>query len=296
MNTYNRILSNRSDMTDWLIHFTRNNENGLSAREILRDILLEGVLRPGFSVRTKGNTIYGLEPAVCFSEQPISFFKSSLKARREPERMAGFGLLIHKQAIFKVGGLPVIYGLKNPQELQIGELEYKSGYRIINPDTIPKSLQYRYVAFNPDPNPLYGSMIDWSHEREWRWKSDTRDGSERPHPWKPLEIFRLVAFGPRTTYINPVCVFVEKNFDIAWMQNEIITGLLPLISEDTINPDYYANFMEGLIRTKIVSLESLKDCPRFEEVNDDLKLSLITDEDVNKLPEWWHKKRKIKKN
>ncbi|GAB4207025.1 MAG: hypothetical protein OHK0022_34770 [Roseiflexaceae bacterium] len=85
--TYERLLESRLDTTEWLIHFTRN-QGKIRARDILLNIIKEGALRPGQSIRKtrstqeERSTIYGGEPVVCFTEQPLIYFIEYVKARR----------------------------------------------------------------------------------------------------------------------------------------------------------------------------------------------------------------------
>ena len=134
---YRDILRRRRDMTEWLIHFTRD-RNGASAREVVRSILIEGALRPDFATRgtPPKNTIYGPSPAVCFSEQPLSAFLQYLAARADPSAMAGYGILIHKHDVYAAGGLPVIYGLGVAEELQPGHPLYDPTRRLLDPSRI----------------------------------------------------------------------------------------------------------------------------------------------------------------
>lgn len=119
---------------------------------------------------TSEATIYGPAPAVCFSEQPLAMFAQYLAARADLAAMAGYGLLIHKHDLYVAGGLPVIYGLGLAREPGPGDDGYDPSRRLLDPTRISLYEQYRYVAFAPNrkPNPL-----DWSHEREWRWPSDS---------------------------------------------------------------------------------------------------------------------------
>ena len=287
--TYRKILANRHDMTEWLIHFTRKKE-GLEPKEALRKILIEGTLIPGFSERNGRKTIYGPYPAVCFSEQPLSFFKSTLEFRKNPDKMAGYGLLIHKQSIFKAGGLPVIYGIypNTNLELKMGNPGYAENFRLINPEILPINQQYRYVAFNPRPvNELINyNFIDWTHEREWRWKasSSANDLGEDP---ANFQYFRD-KYQTDRPYIHHVCAFVETANDVAWLQTEIEKDIKGLRSIDNYSP------IPGLIRTKIISLENTNDYLRFEDIPEENKPWLVSDEKVRELDEGWQEYRVFK--
>lgn len=53
------ITDNRTDMTGWIIHFTRNHD-ALSAHQSLERILYTGKLKPGYSIRKDKTTLYGV--------------------------------------------------------------------------------------------------------------------------------------------------------------------------------------------------------------------------------------------
>jgi hypothetical protein len=214
--TYSEILKRRQDMTEWLIHFTRDRA-GVSAREILRIILIEGILRPGFAERvvrgtSREKTIYGPYPAVCFSEQPLDAFLQYLSARANSSAMAGYGILIHKHDVYAAGGLPVIYGLSRVQELPSDDPLYDPRRRLLDPNLISMDEQYRYVAFAPNRDRY---PLDWSHEREWRWPSSASQFGNG--------LFRLGAtfVGKNGSFEGRVNAFVRYDSDVAWLQGEI---------------------------------------------------------------------------
>ncbi|MBW2063376.1 MAG: hypothetical protein JRJ03_00445 [Deltaproteobacteria bacterium] len=155
---WKRIKNNRTDITDWLIHWThgRLDEKGyVQPFEVLKEILSCGFLKPTFapkSSRTIGethNTIKGDYPAVCFTDQPLSAFIQSCRAlggRYQP-----YGIAIKKSSLFIYGGRPVIYGDKNLLE------------RLHEDD------KHLWARYDPIPDPLYRNYpVDWTHEREWR--------------------------------------------------------------------------------------------------------------------------------
>jgi hypothetical protein len=201
-------------MSDWLVHFTRQ-VNGRPAREVLRTILVEGVLRPGFAPRGRSMrpTIYGPTSAVCFSEQPIAAYINYLDARREPWGMSGYGLLLHKHDVFVAGGLPVIYGLDHCVELNEGDDGYDPQRRLLDPTRLPYEEQYRFVTFAPTRSP---HPVDWTHEREWRW------AARGPHAG-PEGLYYLAAnyANARGDFVGRVHAFVQTDADISWLQQEV---------------------------------------------------------------------------
>jgi len=283
--TIEDILHERQDMTDWLLHFTRKTENR-GARDVLLSILVEGVIRPGFSERIIGQrkqlkkTIYGPHAAVCFSEQPLNAFVHYLRARNDPAAMAGYGILIHKRDVYAAGGLPVIYGLPKGEELHHGEQGYDSQKRLLRRENLPLDLQYRYVVFVPTET----GPIDWTHEREWRWPANSSIISSEP----------LFYLGPNrysgkngVIFESRVHAFVNNDEDILWLQEKLKealehnqVGQVPYSKSNRKPYSYY--WTDNLQYVRIISLDEVrknnacKEFLRFDEWPEDHKYSLIT--------------------
>ena len=154
-----RIKQARDDLTDYLIHWTRDsNVHGVnkSPFEVLQSILACGYLKPSFAPRTSAfasgpvrYTVRGPRPAVCFTEQPLSAFLKSCDAL--PDRYNPYAVAVRKDRLFEYGGRPVIYGDEDFLH------------------SVPDHQKFLWVRFQPTPNSnLGGYPIDWTHEREWR--------------------------------------------------------------------------------------------------------------------------------
>jgi hypothetical protein len=153
-----QIKQARPDLTDYLIHWTRERTidgKTMTAFEVLKLIIKCGFLKPSFARRPRytvggvENTIKGRYPAVCFTEQPLDAFIKSCNTL--PSRYQPYGIAVRKDRLFEYGGRPVIYG----DESQLNEL--------------PEDRKYLWVHFQPVPNrSLGGYPLDWTHEREWR--------------------------------------------------------------------------------------------------------------------------------
>lgn len=164
----------RHDITEWMIHFTSNffdeNDYGelqgsASAYEVLKTILRINGLRPSYSLRNGKTTLFGGEPVICATEMPIYSLIEYVKSRRDPTMVGGYGVAFLKKEFFQMGARPVIYGLSEKK------LTYKKNegyYRILEEKDLSLDEQYRYVPFNLSRD----KWIDWSHEREWRWKEN----------------------------------------------------------------------------------------------------------------------------
>jgi hypothetical protein len=126
----------RSDISRWLIHFTKGTSiEGAFLR--LRKIISESTLL------ASGNLIRGGYPCICFSEAPLPSLVQGLVNPAHYSKYSPFGVMVSKQWLFERGGRPVIY---QPDD------EYAA---------LPESHKWRHVRYEPP-------TIDFSWEREWR--------------------------------------------------------------------------------------------------------------------------------
>lgn len=175
----------RFDLSNYLIHFFRDIDlesgNGIVFPEhmgwqnlyedtsfpavfMLRAALRNGRLWATWSVRNDVRTIYGPNPAICFTEMPIAAFLEAGRSRwNSGQAMSPYGLVFPKDILFQLGARPVISG----SSADVDTFAYfdGDGNRLLPENHINFQEQYRYVTFN-----IGGSRdIDWTHEREWRW-------------------------------------------------------------------------------------------------------------------------------
>ncbi|MEQ9927514.1 DUF4427 domain-containing protein, partial [Pectobacterium parvum] len=172
----------RFDLSDYLIHFFRDvdlngnsyihlpehcgfnnlhHNNIIDAKYLLRLSLRHYKLFASWSYRSGVRTIYGYDPAVCFTDMPISAYLQSGKERLlKNEKIGLYALALPKNSMFSVGARPVIYGLDNSTSTTTQESN--GDERILNENSLPLIEQYRYVTYIPN-------AVDWTHEREWRW-------------------------------------------------------------------------------------------------------------------------------
>lgn len=127
----------RTDLSDWLIHFTKGDDKEATKRikNILTENRLKGARNP---------------PVICFSEAPIQEFSKlfSLFKRYPDPRFAPYGIAVKKSWLFSKGGRPVIYQPESEKKL------------------LPRELQYRHVAFDPISK-------DFTWQREWRIQTES---------------------------------------------------------------------------------------------------------------------------
>lgn len=174
----------RYDLSDRLIHFFRavdtqhpdtptlsdhwsfasveNFDEPFSPFFLMRNAVRQGRLWATWSVRNSRRTVYGPDPAVCFTEMPIAaFVEAGLARAAAGQAMSPYGLVLPKTAMYGLGARPVIYGLSG----DVNVTDTANGARMIASHQLPPQEQYRYVTYNPAGS----KPIDWTHEREWRW-------------------------------------------------------------------------------------------------------------------------------
>jgi hypothetical protein len=157
---WKRIRDARSDITDWLIHWTSSQRiDGKFHREIqiLQIILQCGYLKPTFAPRSSYSSytvgseklrIHGPQPAVCFTDQTLRAF---IQSYNNLDRYKPYAIAFEKRNLYTYGARPVIYSDENML------VRLKDGDK------------YLWVHYQPYFNELDRKYpIDWTHEREWR--------------------------------------------------------------------------------------------------------------------------------
>lgn len=138
----------------YVTHFTKES-NDLTVFQVLKKILTEKKIVGS----NQNGYVIGNSRAVCFEDVPLygvcqnSFHEQINKAELGGTlRYRPIALTFEKEYIFNKGGRPVLYEQKDIAKRILPQDEW---WRIINYDLSNQ-----------------GSIIDWTHEREWRIKSD----------------------------------------------------------------------------------------------------------------------------
>ena len=145
----------RPDFSDWLVHLTREVDEGNDAFaalldapkpkryvapfDVLCNILSDGAIAGGLGF------VKGHRRVACFSEIPLSSIAHF--ASRPDEKLSRYryyGIAVSKAAAYAQGGRPVIY-----------LPDSESGW-------VPEDQRWRLVRFEPQ------NRIDYTFEREWR--------------------------------------------------------------------------------------------------------------------------------
>ena len=151
---------NRSDISSWLLHLVKPGLDSFgqptSSFEVLCNIVAEGVLRA-----SKQPHILERDPAgaVCFYDVSPQHWKELVNTN--PSRRTAHGIIVHKTALWHLGGRPAIY----TDESSADGWPERHRYRLVHTD----------LSRQPAP-------IDWTHEREWRFRGDLRL-REYPGAW-----------------------------------------------------------------------------------------------------------------
>lgn len=159
MDDFKQIYKDRFDMSDHLIHFTRQNGDS-SAFETLKKIIKTGRINCGWSERNTRRTIFGKYPAVCFTEMPLISLMNYVKNRNDFSKVDFYGIALSRGNMFHLGARNVIYGVSNEND-EVEELE--NGERFT--PFLTDEEQYRYMLTG------IKHTNDWTHEREWRWRN-----------------------------------------------------------------------------------------------------------------------------
>ncbi|MGP3505294.1 hypothetical protein [Paracidovorax citrulli] len=275
------LNNRRHDHTSWLTHFVRGRDPDqdfpgtteeeylyyageeldpdAGAFDVLKAIIRLGGIKPGYSFRGGRTTIYGGKPAVCATEMPLYSLAKYAKSRAKQGNVSVYGIAFLKSEFYASGGRPAIYGLSTDDVSYVTNTDTS---RILAESVLPRSEQYRYVAYNPA---LPRRRLDWSHEREWRWipRHEQKDeiwAKEQNGlgPTPALPVFKGRIDG---RHFTKVCIIVWSNDEAEDVRN-LLTGLYLAGSNN-----YGTPFDKSLIeRSSIIVLEAV--VKAVEEGND----------------------------
>jgi hypothetical protein len=149
-------LSERSDLSSSIVHLTRKGTAANLVEQLLK-ILDDKTL---IGSTTDSGFIVGKTPAVCFQDAPLHSIAQNIwfeqKYRKQNPsakvRYYAVGLSFKKDYAYKKGARPVLYEQTEKAKKILPENEW-----------------WRIVNFNLSDN---NSIIDWTHEREWRCPND----------------------------------------------------------------------------------------------------------------------------
>jgi hypothetical protein len=284
------MQAQRDDMTDWLIHFTKDinvndqvdvyvevfneesNEieyeldytnqflpgiSNYSAFDCIKKIINECGIRYGYSFRNGITTLYGGGPVICLTEMPLLSLIKYAKTRYK-KAVSTYGIAVLKKDAFRFGARPVISGLS--KGIDFSFIENTETRRIIQPAILPLNEQYRLVPLNlNDRNP-----IDWTHEREWRIKrkNDIKDVITVEYENQFAEIEVLNIFDNDNSFEEIILILNTSE-----EANEIFDMVLTLkdSGENNLGVSFNPNSISILVLENLQKRE--KPIKRIEDIN-----------------------------
>lgn len=272
--------NDRYDLSDRLIHFFRavdtqhpdapsfpdhwgfasieNFDESLSPFFLLRNAVRRGRIWATWSVRSGRRTIYGPDPAVCFTEMPIAAFVEAGIARAAAgQAMSPYGLILPKAAMFGLGARPVIYALSG----NIAAKDELSGSRMIAESQLPAHEQYRYVTYNPTS----AKPVDWTHEREWRWP--LRNSPDVDPEDVPPDIENLHGLNLDLGQLRGISAIVKTKYQA----EQLIYDILTKVDRGDIDEDRY-EFVLAL--DSVANISSLRDRKILQRAIDAARIDL----------------------
>lgn len=157
----NEALDERNDISNFVVHLTKDTSNG-SALENLLSIINDEKIRAynhhclfSHMLNTENLDIQKKFYSTCFTETPLENIKYLLDIRGRQVNLQPYGLVFLKQTLLEKGGNPAIY-------------------------TFQEDLKNYFIKmYDNNINPHFGSLInvvkdkhDFYWEREWRINGD----------------------------------------------------------------------------------------------------------------------------
>ncbi len=221
----------RNDMSTFLVHLTRNTEDGRTAKENLIDIICSRVIEP----RNSKGLFYAVDEvkhqvkSVCFNETPLSCIKYMLgKLHGRDIELSHYGLVFSKDFLMQKGANPVFY--VNTYADQNRKQALIDTIRQLPIDRQREIAPYIDIFGWTNAG---GEIYDFQWEHEWRYSGNF--GFE----WKDI-IFGLC----EDEYIDEVEQLFEKEirFVSPFMSLEEIVGRLVLNREESKYLNYAEHF------------------------------------------------------
>jgi hypothetical protein len=235
---------NRYDLSDYLIHFTRNTEK--SSFDNLKAIIATGKIYSGWALRHGKRTIYGSSEAVCFTDMPLFSFYQYVKNRHNETKVYFYGIALDKEKMFQLGARNVIYGTTNTLEDPRNPLPDES----LHTPYLPEKEQYRYILTK------INNKNDWTHEREWRWTNQLCESHDNNLP-----IWRKNALNDDSSIFDQ-----QKPIIILTALEKEVSDIIAIFKRFTDQRIYNVH---NINKTFIVSRESIErnDCMSYDAMN-----------------------------
>lgn len=269
MKDWERIRKERTDITDYVIHWVRPKygKEYVKPFATLLAIIKCGYLKPSYasiaSIYDRSNkrpTVKGPYPAVSFTEQTFENFRKSCQIL--PSRYSPYGIALYKRALYQCGGRPVIYGTEDilGEKLRHNEPGYEEGKEIYK-NGLSKDYQYLWVRYEPIPN-MDGYVVDWTHEREWRCRVNVyHDANLGNTPKDGIPLLLPAVYNheikKESRYLPKILVSHKQERELV---EEVIKESSQLW-EAGCQDKYLKGYFKLLPKVKIIVLDELTDNP-----------------------------------
>jgi len=213
--------------------------------EVLKKILHDGFIHSSWSLRKLKPSVFGPRSTVCLTEMPLyALLKYANVRGSKSGYVRNYGIAFKRNELFEAGARPVIYGLTGQfKEAEVDENGIYQGRLLDDSCGIGKQEQYRYVPTILHNHKKKG-IIDWTHEREWRWSlPDGRYGV----PGLPFFLSENYA-----NFFSEVIIIVCTNEE----QEDLLLHLKNLYDAGSRNTGVEYN-KKMIASAKVLSLESL---------------------------------------
>jgi len=221
----------KNDTSTFLVHLTRNTEDGRPAKENLIEIICSRIIEP----RNAKGLFYAVEEvshevrSVCFNETPLSCIRHMIgKLHGRDIELSPYGLVFSKDFLIQKGANPVFY--VNTYANQNRKQSFV--------DTVRKLDAARQKEIAPYIDifgwtKAGGELYDFQWEHEWRYSGNFE------FEWKDI-IFGLC----EDEYIDELEQLFEKEirFISPFMSLEEIVGRLVLSREESKYLNYTEHF------------------------------------------------------
>ncbi|TWI13524.1 hypothetical protein IP93_00686 [Lysobacter ruishenii] len=152
---------------------------------------------------------------------PLYSFALYARQQSNQKNVSAYGIAFLKAEFYAAGGRPAIYGLASEDVTYVHNDAY---HRIFHEHILPRSEQYRYVAYSPSGD----HWIDWSHEREWRWRVRDKDeefvwSMDGQGCYSPIPGLPLLKGRSEGAHFSKLCIIVWSKEEATEIQS-LLTG------------------------------------------------------------------------
>ena len=189
------------------------------------------------------------------SRSSLLEFARYVEIRNSRTDVTGYAVGVHREDLFAEGGMPIISGLSRSPEVERGHRDFLRGFRVLDPTCLPLDEQYRFVAFCPTRHSRFGGgeLLDWTHEREWRWPE--QDYVSDSDPTMRIDGYPLAGSGrssDRGLSQGRFVFIVERDRDVPRIVKACAAA--PATHDEVTAPPW--QYCRCVVDTRVLSLET----------------------------------------